>query len=493
MTLQPSFRRALLSLSHPLSIGAIVLLLINDHVWRKVAPSWFTGKIGDVAWLVFAPFLLAALLAWLWPKREDLVGRWSIIGTGLIFALAKTLPEVHSLTIRLLGAVVGAPIGLRRDPSDLITLPALLISAWIWRQSAFGVSTRRGWLMLTLGAFATMANVGPSTDIGVRCLVDMGSQVAAIVWRSDNVLEVYLSADGGLTWQLGQPNDATCSDPYRPSRRPDPQSPLIVNDPANPAIQYRVRAGVSVERSADGGQTWQIDFNLGGEEARIRALDDVFYLPVGPFDALVHAATGQVVVAMGKEGLLVRATSGAWQWVSIGPYAVAELTSLDRIMALLSGELRLALIIGVWLFVTVIRDRRGAKWSGFFVVLAWGVILLLSLILKPNDQGWRTYLIGVVLPATYITGAIGVVMAIWQVRIAWPVRRRAVGIAALIAVAGAIGFALPFVLWTQGVIAFYGVAWAVALMWSIIFVLAGRRLVWNQRGVSTPSASSLGR
>lgn len=473
----PSFRRALLSLSHPLSIGAIVLLLINDHVWRKVAPSWLTGKLGDAAWLVFAPFLLAALLAWVWPKREDLVGRWSIIGTGLIFALAKTLPQVHTFTIKLLAGLVGGPIGLRRDPSDLITLPALLIAAWIWRQPAFAVSPRRGWLMLTLGALATMANVGPSTDLGVRCLVDTGSHVAAIVWDRENSTVVYLSADGGQTWQMGQPDDATCSDPYRPSRRPDPQSPLIVNDPANSAIQYRMRAGLPIERSADGGQTWQIDFNLGGEEARIRALDDVFYLPVGPFDALVHGATGQVVVAMGKEGVVVRSISGAWHWVSIGPYAVVELTSLDRIVALLSSELRLALLIGVWLFVTVIRDRRGAKWSGFFVLLAWGVILALSLLLKPNDQGWRTYLIGVVLPATYITGAVGVVMAIWQVRVTWLVRRRVVGVAALVAVAGAIGFALPFALWSQGVIAFYGVAWAVALVIVGGLMLAGRRVI----------------
>ncbi len=58
-----SFRRALVSLSHPLSIAAIGLLLFNDHLWRKVAPSWLTGKIGDFAWLIFAPFLLAAGVA----------------------------------------------------------------------------------------------------------------------------------------------------------------------------------------------------------------------------------------------------------------------------------------------------------------------------------------------------------------------------------------------------------------------------------------------
>src|SRR5512138_641439 len=68
-----TFRRALSSLSHPVSLGAIIIVLLNDHWWQRVAPSWFTGKIGDFAWLIFAPFLLAMLLAWLFPRREKLV------------------------------------------------------------------------------------------------------------------------------------------------------------------------------------------------------------------------------------------------------------------------------------------------------------------------------------------------------------------------------------------------------------------------------------
>jgi hypothetical protein len=48
------FRHAVISLSHPVSIGAIMLLLFNDHIWRRVALSWITGKIGDFAWLIFA-------------------------------------------------------------------------------------------------------------------------------------------------------------------------------------------------------------------------------------------------------------------------------------------------------------------------------------------------------------------------------------------------------------------------------------------------------
>ena len=62
MHVNVAFRRTLISLSHPVSIGAIALLLFNDHVWRRVAPSWFTGNIGDFAWLIFTPFLLAVVL-----------------------------------------------------------------------------------------------------------------------------------------------------------------------------------------------------------------------------------------------------------------------------------------------------------------------------------------------------------------------------------------------------------------------------------------------
>jgi hypothetical protein len=483
-----AFRRALASLSHPLSMAAIVVLLINDHLWRKVAPSWLTGKIGDAAWLIFAPFLLAALLAWVWPKREALVGRGSIIGVGAIFALAKTLPEVHALTIKTLAALLGGPIGLRLDPTDLIALPALLIAWWIWQHPVMPVvfRSRRGWLMLAVGAFATMANVGPSTNIGVRCLVDGGSWVAAIAWNSETSTLVYLSDDGGLTWRPGVPGDAQCADPYRPSRTLNSAVPLQVNDSSNSSIQYRLRAGLPIERSSDGGQTWQIDFHLGGEEARIRVLDNEFQLPIGPFDALVHG--GNVVVAMGREGVLVRPASGAWQWVSVGPYAVTELNRVDRVVALLSDELRLALVFGLLMFITIIRDRRGAKWSGLFLALAWIASVALCFILKPGYQSWRPTLMGVISPTTYITGAIALLMAAVQVRRAWRDRRRAIGVAALFALAAAIGFALPFILWTQGVMPFYSTATFVALALLLVLTIAGRRCLQRESTVAQTAA-----
>ena len=61
--------RAISSLSHPVSVGAMVVLMLNALLWQRVAPSWLTGKIGDEARLVFVPLLVALLLALLLPSK----------------------------------------------------------------------------------------------------------------------------------------------------------------------------------------------------------------------------------------------------------------------------------------------------------------------------------------------------------------------------------------------------------------------------------------
>ena len=72
------------ALAHPLSWGAILLLLLNDHLWRWRWPSWWTGKAGDgvgflpqyeaAAWLAVFLALLAVLRGYraLWASRRDL-------------------------------------------------------------------------------------------------------------------------------------------------------------------------------------------------------------------------------------------------------------------------------------------------------------------------------------------------------------------------------------------------------------------------------------
>ncbi|MBN2007155.1 MAG: hypothetical protein JXA21_27640, partial [Anaerolineae bacterium] len=58
----PALREtALRGLTHPLCWLAVGLLLLNDHVLKRAAPSALTGKLSDFAGLFFFPFLAAAV------------------------------------------------------------------------------------------------------------------------------------------------------------------------------------------------------------------------------------------------------------------------------------------------------------------------------------------------------------------------------------------------------------------------------------------------
>ena len=129
--------KALFLLSRPASLAAMAVLLLNDHLLRRLWPSWWTGKMGDFAWLYFMPFAVAAVLALLLPRRlarrAELAG-WLAFGTiGGVFALAKTLPVFHAWLVDSLGTLLGFPVGWRRDPTDLIALISLAAAWGVWR------------------------------------------------------------------------------------------------------------------------------------------------------------------------------------------------------------------------------------------------------------------------------------------------------------------------------------------------------------------------
>ncbi|RJS22540.1 hypothetical protein DRW03_14610 [Corallococcus sp. H22C18031201] len=82
-------------LLHPGMLLAVGVLVLNDHVFKARWPSWWTGKLSDVAGLVMFPLLLQAL----WevaragvkgefhPSRHVLWG--CILAAGLGFSATK--------------------------------------------------------------------------------------------------------------------------------------------------------------------------------------------------------------------------------------------------------------------------------------------------------------------------------------------------------------------------------------------------------------------
>jgi hypothetical protein len=142
------------ALLHPITLAALGLLLVNDHVLKAAWPGPVTGKLSDLAGLAFFPiFLLSA-----WELALTLVGRWrsptvralatAVALCALGFILVKTVPAAAEGSGWLLGAaqwmllfpsrlIAAQPLPpivrtvVVADPTDLVAVPALALAAWV--------------------------------------------------------------------------------------------------------------------------------------------------------------------------------------------------------------------------------------------------------------------------------------------------------------------------------------------------------------------------
>lgn len=141
-------------LLHPASLASLALLVLNDHVLKATWPGPFTGKLSDVAGMLFFPVLLVSA----WEIAVNLSGRWTgpsmrvlvvaVISATATFTLVKTLPFAAQLAGEVLGIVqwvFALPIGLIAgrplspivsarvivDPTDLVAVPAAGLALWI--------------------------------------------------------------------------------------------------------------------------------------------------------------------------------------------------------------------------------------------------------------------------------------------------------------------------------------------------------------------------
>lgn len=128
---------------HPLVLGSVAVLVLNDHLLKAAVGSWWTGKLSDVAGLVFFPVLLLAAveLAGAAAGRSWRPGRrWLVLAAVLTaagFAAVEVLSWADALYEQVLGAVqapvrvlLGGPPGpvvATADLSDLLALPAVLL------------------------------------------------------------------------------------------------------------------------------------------------------------------------------------------------------------------------------------------------------------------------------------------------------------------------------------------------------------------------------
>jgi hypothetical protein len=150
--------RALLG---PIALAAIAVLVVNDHVLKAAMPGVVTGKLSDVAGMVFFPLLLAAAAEHAGIRRGTRTIAIAAIATGLVFAAVKLVPvagDAYRVGLAALqwpfralaGVIDGSgvpPVGrvhLTADASDLVALPALIVPLLVSRGVTEGDVRVRG-------------------------------------------------------------------------------------------------------------------------------------------------------------------------------------------------------------------------------------------------------------------------------------------------------------------------------------------------------------
>lgn len=129
---------------------SVILLIANDWFLKRHFAGAVTGKLSDVAGLVFAPLVLSSAIglalaaAVRFGARVDpsLSRRRLLVclaATGLTFAAVKLSPDAAHMLARLLPH--GSHIVV--DGTDLLTLPALAIAYLIGRDELHRVPLGR--------------------------------------------------------------------------------------------------------------------------------------------------------------------------------------------------------------------------------------------------------------------------------------------------------------------------------------------------------------
>ena len=394
-----------------------------------------------------------------------------IVGAVFYFAvILKCLIPVNELCYKRVNQSLESHFALDPRPRGAVGRQDSMTN----RKSPHRHLQRIVWVLL-LGMFTTLA-CDWSIDYGITCLQPIGSRLLAYTFEKYNGIPNnpggFTSEDGGLTWQTGwsnrpdQPFEVQCNHAM----------PTQLSDPRDAQILYRFTPDGTVDRSEDGGQTWRREINsLALSEAEAIHYGDRSPMATGvkrePQDAVVDKSTGNVIVALGQAGAMVRTQDAQWRHVQVGPYVYEPLDGA-KVAALLSGEFLLALAVPFLVAGAVFLLVSGWRWQHIgFGIPAW-LLWLLLLFFSPvkNSHFFSAHdslLVWILCLSVLIALVWGVSNFIWLD----PLPRRAAALVGSCAVVSAFLFYAPYALWTWAKIPSYDTARSYALI-AVVAVIA---------------------
>lgn len=330
-----ALENSLQCLRHPLTIASIVLLVLNDHVFKVIVPSALTGKLSDFAGLFFFPFLVAAILSLArFEISTGKIGAIAIGVTGLGFFLLKTTLLINSVSAQAASIILGRPVAYVLDPTDALALMMLLPAGWLWSKSKNSAPSRLSWGFMVAAALASLATSPIIPPV----------QADKLVYR-DNVLYVIdlkthrteLSKDLGDLWENSYydlPPDVDFEKNY----------PAQVCHPETHRLCYRTPGNGTVEMTSD-GVSWQVVWDLDVPAGRLGVIERIQKEKVnlGPYDLLIAQQNKQTAlfVALGKVGLLKHSfPDGDWVLIHrpflhehfLAPYVEEDFVKANEIL-----------------------------------------------------------------------------------------------------------------------------------------------------------------
>ena len=378
-------QRCISALTHPLTLTALLTLLLNDHVFKSLLPGdWTTGKLSDLAWVVFSSPLLAFGLSYV-SRGNRLAERGAFavayVGFPLLYAAFNIFEPLHTFIVGTLLNLTDSSVGSPLDPTDSLVIPVgFAVALWIWRQTPIGTERFRARVYLFAAAIASIATV--ATSVGepspTEWLAGISSEGAVVVEGAS--YERYMSNDGGLTW--GSPIGRS--------------EPLVVDwggkEVNTPRGTYSIRdtsivlsvlgAGEREVYSAaylnDQSNVWAQRYSTRHLRSDLTQLyeDSEHFVTTEPLNLVYDELTGNVVVAMGLQGVLVGTPDETWRRVSVGPFTPTDFSFTSKLRLMLSTEFWLTALgfsLSVLTITLAISEGRDSPDRSASLYLGFGV------------------------------------------------------------------------------------------------------------------------
>lgn len=319
------FLKAIRCLSHPISLLAMGMIILNALFLQKFSPSWLSGKLGDLGWMIVLPLMFTLLLSLLpagkWSKH---IVEISTLITAVSFALLKLSPGVNQQARSSFTGLFGLPLKLALDPTDLVVLPALLIPLLLWHMEKQVKVPAWRFAAIGLVGLSLLADAPLPKDRMLTCLAVDGTSVvlfsAEVTGNTSNAgRDVYISTDDGKTWQDFGKYDVNEKDADIPAlgiqlkdhvyQCSDTSSTFEITHPSQPGVSYMFMGGKGIYISADNAVSFTLD----------HADESVEF-----YDAVFTPTTGDLIIAVGTDGLLIRSPEGEYRVVRVDELLLDE-------------------------------------------------------------------------------------------------------------------------------------------------------------------------